>query len=251
MEPTSGRLTFNMGTAFPSSDRVAVWLAALSTALNDLLTTSRWMVGGDANRPEALAVSDAERQYLLRLSLAQLFEVRETIKHGIKPSAEGDPPNPITTFVDGLPAEAQADLERILAINTDQDQWILQTIEHVRHQTNHYGGRWGWQEMEWALTIVAGEEGEIEMASQKLAGMRLRFADLVAGQHLLRKVPEYTADPTADLDEETIVKRLSTLFQIVADSVAAAQNFVIAALDHYLDQLPDDVVEAHPEWPAN
>lgn len=245
MEPTSGRLTFEIGRVFPADDPLAVWLIALSTGLNDLLTTSRWIVGGSERAPGERQVSDAEQQYLLRVSFAQLFELRETIKHGLNLSVEPDGPKPIAEFVDTLPTEARADLAQVLAVNTNQDQWILATIKYVRNQTNHYGGKHGWAETEWALRTVAAEQGEVEMTSPHLAGMRLRYADLVAIQHLLRKSPEYSADPLADVDDETIRVRLSALFQAASESVAAAQNFVVAAINHHLEAMPDEVIDAH------
>src|SRR5437764_14274456 len=63
MQSTSGRLVFKMGDAFPADDAVAVFLASLSTALNDLLTTTRWILGGDTEQPNRRQVTNVEQQY--------------------------------------------------------------------------------------------------------------------------------------------------------------------------------------------
>jgi hypothetical protein len=61
MEPRSGRLIFTIGEAFPLDSPVAVFLVATSTALNDLVTASKWLVGGDNEEPNRVAISDVER----------------------------------------------------------------------------------------------------------------------------------------------------------------------------------------------
>ena len=117
-------------------------------------------------------------------------------------------------------------------------------MTYVRNQTSHYGGKWNWDDLAWAMKQVADDDGEIEMVNEKLAGMRLKFADHIANQHLTRKFPEYVGDPDAELDPETIEARLSTLLQAIAEVTAAAQNFATAALDAYFSTLPDGVVRA-------
>ena len=237
MQPTSGRLVFKMGDAFPADNPVAVFLTSMSTALNDLLTTTKWILGGDTEQPNRRQVTDVEQQYLLRLSFAQLFEVRESIKHARRDEE-------VDAFLKGLPDPAVRDLERLMKVNTPQDDWLLKAMTYVRNQTNHYGGKWNWDDVRWAMKQVADEDGEIEMVNDKLAGMRLKFADLIAIQHMTRKFPEYVIDPDADLDQGTIEARLSTLFKAIADVTAAAQNFATAVVDAYLDTLPEDVVRA-------
>jgi hypothetical protein len=207
----------------------------MSTALNDLLTTTKWIVGDEPDHPFQNVVSDVEQLYLLRLSFAQLYEVRESVKHGRKNEQ-------VTLFLEALPESARRELDRLLTVNTIHDNWILGAITHVRNQTSHYGGKWNWDDLEWAMKQVADDDGEIEMVNERLVGMRLKFADHIANQHLTRKFPEYAADPDAELDQETTESRLRTLFQVMSQVTAAAQNFATAAVKAYLDTLPDGVV---------
>ncbi len=99
-----------------------------------------------------------------------------------------------------------------------------------------------WEDQEWALGVVAGMDGEIEMVNSTLAGMRLRFADEVATQHLMRKFPEYEDDPEAVIGEEARNERLQALFTATREASSGAWSFVTEALDVYLDALPDGVV---------
>ncbi len=237
MTASSGRLVFRMGDAFPSGDPVAVFLVSLSTALNDLLTTRKWLVGGDQEEPFTNDVSDAERLYLLRLSFAQVCEVRESIKHARRrPEVE--------KLIATLPKTARDHLAAVQDVNTDGAHWISAAMTHVRNQTFHYGGKWNWEDLEWAMSVVADEEGEIEMLNPKLVGMRLKLADLVTIQHLCRRFPEYAVDPTADLPPEVIEERIHTLFIATRKATSSAVNFAAAALEAYLDTLPDTVVRA-------
>lgn len=97
VEPTSGRLVFRIGQAFPADDPVSVFLVAMSTAWNDLMTVSKWLTGGDYDAPNQSEVSDVEQHYLLRLTIAQLHELRETIGHARKKEE-------VAGFLDALPA---------------------------------------------------------------------------------------------------------------------------------------------------
>ena len=94
---------------------------------------------------------------------------------------------------------------------------------------------------------TADVDGEIEMRNMKLAGMRLKFADTVVNQHLSRKWPEYVEDPDAELDDAAIESRLSTLFVAMGEVVVAAQNFVVSAVEAYLDALPEGMVRIENE----
>jgi hypothetical protein len=226
-----------MREAFPVDDPVAVFIVAMSTAWNDLMTVSKWLTGGDYDAPNQFEVSDVERHYLLRLTIAQLHELQESIKHARKSEA-------VVAFLDALPEAAKRDLARVVQVDAGDAQWIRATVKYVRNQTNHYGGKHGWAELEWAMKQLADDDGEIEIRNSKLVGMRLKFADSVANQHLSRKWPEYAQDPNAELDEEIVTARLKTLMITVRDVVIAAQNFVVAAMQAYLDSLPQGVVRS-------
>jgi hypothetical protein len=234
--PLSGRLRFTIGTAFPADDPVAVFLTVLCAGLNDLVLTNRLMTakwGGD--HPHAL--KDHDQQYLLRLCMAQLHEIRETVKHGERMTEVAD-------FIESLPEDALRAHDTLLDPNRPGHQWINKAIGHVRNQTLHYGGRYNWDDATWGLTITASSEGRVEFADSSLGGMRAVFADLVTNQHLLRKLPEYDRDPQADLPDAVIEDRLAVLFQAVAESVCAATDFATLALNAYLDALPEGAIEA-------
>lgn len=235
MEPTSGRLVFKIGEAFPVDNPVAVFIVAMSSAWNDLLTVSKWLTGGDYDAPNQFDVSNVEQLFLLRLTFAQVHEVRASVKYAKNDAA-------VVAFLDTLPEQAKRDLDRVMTINTQEAQWVRATVEYVRNQTNHYGGLHGWDELTWAMKQTADVDGEIEMRNPKLVGMRFTFADSVVNQHLSRKWPEYVKDPDAELDEATIESRMSTLFIAMREVVVAAQTFVVAAVKAYLDTLPEDVV---------
>ncbi len=242
MKPTSGRLVFNIGEAFPADSPVAVFLVVVSTALNDLLTVTKWLVGGDQDQPFQNDVSDVEHLYLLRLSSAHLQELRRSIR-----VARNDAD--VEEFVSSLPESTRWHLHVLQNVNTDDDGWVEAAMRYARNQTFHYGGRWdreeddwSWDDQKWALGVVADKEGEIEMVNEKLVGMRLKFADEVAIQHLARKFPEYDDDPQADIDRETIEERLSTLIQPMRRATSAALSFTTEAVNVYLDTLPEDVV---------
>jgi len=234
-EATSGRLVFKIGEAFPADSSVAVFLVALSTALNDLLLTNRRLVGGDDDKSGINDVGAAEQQFLFRSSISHVWELRESIRHARKQ-------NPVQTFLDGLPQQAKDALAVIENPNANGANWITAAMEHIRNQANHYGGKWNWDDLKWAMANLAGADGTIEMAGSKLAGMRLMFADEIAVQYLTRKFPEYGDDPCADVDNATIEARLRTLFIAVRDVTSAAITFTELAIDAYVDTLPDGVV---------
>lgn len=243
MPLTSGRLVFKIGEVFPADDPVAVFLVALSTALNDLLFASRLLVGGDNEEPSVREPSDVEQQFLLRLSIGFVYEVRESIKHARKEKK-------VERFLAGLPDAAQAAMAAIGDVNPPEGPWVRKAMEHIRNQAFHYGGKWNWEDIEWAMRAVANEEGDIEMANSQLVGMRMRFADLVAIQHMGRRFPEYQDDPEAEPGEEIINERLRTLVKAVRSIVTAAMNFAVEAIDTYFDSLPDGVVRSEPLVPG-
>lgn len=240
MATAFGRIVFNIGDAFPPTDPVAVFLVALSTALNDLLLTNRRLVsdgddGGDDDELNLRDVTAAERQFLLRLSVSHVWELRESIRHARQQSE-------VEAFITALPDTARSDLARIQDLNTTSAHWIRAAMEHTRNQANHYGGKWNWDDVQWAMTKVGDRDGAIEFTTPNLAGMRLTFADQVAVQPLTRKFPEFAQDPAAEVSDEQLNARIRTLFTAVQQATSAAIGFTNAAVKAYLDGLPGGVV---------
>lgn len=227
------RWTFKVGDVFPADDPVAVFIVAVSIALNDLLRTNKRMVGGNDAAPAQVEVEEDEQLYLLRLDIAQFHELCETIKN-----ARNQFPD-VETFISSLPAETQADLAQIEQVNPPNDAWVEAAIRYVRNQTFHYGGRWDWEALEWSLTTLRDEPSELEVANQTFGGLHLRFADLVTLQYLIRKIPEHSI-ANSDPPIEVVTERLGSLAQAVAAGTTAAIRFVEAALAIYFSQLPSD-----------
>jgi hypothetical protein len=164
VEQSTVRLMFKMGDVFPADDPIATFLVAVSMALNDLVTVTKWMVGGDQHVPDNHDVGADEQHYLLRLSIAQLYEVRESISHAQRNDR-------VQFFLASLSPQARADLDRLMNANVREDSWVRATVSHVRNQTNHYGGRWNWDDLTWAMRQVAEDVAEIEVVSPRLAGL--------------------------------------------------------------------------------
>jgi hypothetical protein len=150
----------------------------------------------------------------------------------------------VESFLQTLPESGTQDLARLLDGDTSQEHWISKVMTHMRNQASHYNGKWNWEDLEW------GHEAGRRRAGRDRGGQRQahRHAPEVRRLHrqpaLTRKFPEYVADPDAELDQETIENRLSTLFQVIAQTSSAALNFAAAAVNAYLDTLPDGVVRA-------
>lgn len=238
---TSGQLVFRIGDAFPADNPVAVFLVAMSTALNDLLLTNRQLLGGDDSEPGLYEVDPPEHLFLLRSSISQVWELRESLRHARKQDA-------VEKFLANLPQKSKQHLAAIEDPNRDDAPWIEEAIKHIRHQTNHYGGKWNWTDLEWAMDKIADGEGAIEMSSSKVAGMRLRFADEIAAQHLMRKFPEYAEGVSAEVDNEAIQARLRTLFTAIGEFTSAALAFICQAIEAYFEALPEGVIRAEPRF---
>jgi hypothetical protein len=236
----SGRLVFKIGEAFPASDPVAVFLVALSCALNDLLLTNRLLVGG-GNDPDPHEISTAEQQFLFRMNISHVWELRESIRHARK---RGE----VEAFIDALPGTAEAALAAIDNVNTDDAQWISAAMEHIRNQANHYGGKWNWDDLEWAMGAVADVEGAIEMAGPRLVEARFAFADDILLQHLTRKFPEYLESADAKVSDEAIHARIRTLVVAIQQVTSAAITFTASAINAYVDMLPGDLVRIESGW---
>lgn len=226
-ERSGQRHTFRFGEAFPADHPVAVLVVAMATAFNDLLRTNLRLLTDEDSY-------EGERLYLLRISFAQLHELRESIKHARKD-------NRVATFLEGLSEEARGDLALVIRLNPGTEPWVAKAISYVRNQTIHYGGKFGWEAQTWALKALADEEGEV-VSNSLFSGLQLRFADLVAVQHFTRKAPEFDDDPHASPDEEVLRSRLRTLFTAASTTTTSALRLIDASVNSYLASLPPGVV---------
>ena len=180
----------------------------------------------------------AERLYLVRLSASHLYELRKTIELALGDAAVRD-------FVDRLPDEVRADLSLVRRFKIG---WIQKAVGHIRNNTFHYGNRKkDLDNLRWALTVTAEDEGEVTMIDDTLGGQRLGFADTVANQQLARRFPEYEKNPKADIDDSVLMARSSELFKAMSDATTAALRFLAAVVHLYLSDLPDGVVVTNVE----
>jgi len=109
-----------------------------------------------------------------------------------------------------LSASARKKLAALENVNTKKDGWLEDAVLHLRNQTVHYGGRWNWDDVEWAMRQAGTEEGSAEFLPGPSGRMRFIFADTVASQHFTRRFPEVDADPEAELDREVLGLRFKT-----------------------------------------
>lgn len=169
---------FRMQDAFPPDDPKAAFIAAISMGFNDLTITAKRIV----NEIDTLDMDEAT--YLLRMSFAQLHELRSTIRDNLNQKK-------VAEFVRNLPEEAQADLNRILHPG---DKWIVDTISYVRNKTNHYGDSNNVSSLKWAMRRAADGVGMVELAGPSVGQMKLEFAYTIVIHHISRKFPEYYDD---------------------------------------------------------
>jgi hypothetical protein len=220
--PDERRIAFNMGRAFPADDPVADFVVAASLAWNDLLLVNMRLVGGDEDGPDKYEVSAAEVRYLVRVATAHLHELRECIGHSRETSGEVD------EFLSRLPPDALSELSALMDLNTPENDWIETALAYLRNQTFHYGAKSNWKGLRWALRSVADKTGEIVATTTTNAGTRLEFADLVAVQHFVK----FGGDDA-----------MAVLAKAVTAAIAGAIQFVMHLLWHYLNDLPESVVD--------
>lgn len=240
MTPTSGRDTFQIGAAFPASDSVAVFATVIATALNDLITTNRWLLRQyTPDADEGVAVG--EKLYTLRLAMAHTMEFRASVISALRQPE-------VVAFLDEAdrrqPDLGLVKLRKEMVQIPGAQPWVKATLDHVRNQTFHYGGdKYNeWTHNQWALRAVAGFDSEISYEGPQTADMRLAFADEVAQQHLIRKIPEF--EHADEVEEKIVEARVRHLFKSTAALMKVSMDFGIAVVVAYLDQLPDGIVVA-------
>lgn len=93
------RLTFEMSDAFPADDDIALWIASLSMALNDIRTSAEYAVRDE--QPEH------ERLYFVRVLASH---IREAVKIVL---LEHDQRHDVQAFVQAMPEAGQRAFEEI------------------------------------------------------------------------------------------------------------------------------------------
>lgn len=229
-------ISFNFGEAFPAEDPVAAFVVALSLAWKDLLYVNMRLVGRDEGGRATQVVSGGERRYLVGVAFAHLYEMRTCVSQAREKWPK------VATFLDRLSADARDDLRQVLDLNTAEHDWIESALGYLRHQTFHYGATTNWKAVRWAIREVSTEEGVISKPTNTEVGIRLDFAELVWVQHLTRKLPATALGADDEAKQALQERQLRALVEAVTTAMSAAIRFASAALDSYLNKLPEGVV---------
>jgi hypothetical protein len=158
---------FVTGEAFPESDPVAVWIASLSRALNDIRTASNHAV-----RPKQPA---HERLYFVRVLATH---IREAVKLVAR---EHDDPPEVQRFIAGMPqvrGDALDEIKRRIDTKFKQRSTIslFDDIKRLRDDTFHYGSvrdADSIERMRAAMREVADEEG-VYRSPTRITGPSMR-----------------------------------------------------------------------------
>jgi hypothetical protein len=220
------RITFVIGEAFPESDPVAAWIASLSRALNDIRTASSYAV-----RPKQPA---HERLYFVRVLASH---IREAVKFIAR---EHDDRPEVQRFVAGMPQAGRDALDeikrRIDAKFTQRSTTSLfDDIKRLRDDTFHYGSvrdADSIKRMRAAMNVVADEQGVYSLADKD---HRAEYADNITAA---------LTHPFEGTDEEKIAQAHEMHKEII-QLIGPLSTFLQSAEAHWLNQLPDGVVN----WP--
>jgi hypothetical protein len=192
-------ITVEMGEAFPADDPVARFVVVLAMMSNDALRSFS-LLDPDAPVGEA----GAFQMWLFRQQAAMYVEAATFIGDSAHYFLE------VATFIEGLPAEAKSEHERIVGgINRDSQHYVGAWLEPHRHVTFHYAemhpekAERGLEKIQQALRKVANKKGQITHGTL-LHEIRFGFADVVARE----SVPP-------DEDTNTIVALREALLALV------------------------------------
>jgi hypothetical protein len=211
------RLTFEMREAFPSDDDIAVWIASLSMALNDLRTAAEYAVRSE--QPEH------ERLYFVRILASH---IREAVKIVV---LDHDQREDVEAFVTGMPEDGRDALEEIkrriyTAFPMRLDVSLFDDVQRLRDDTFHYArDQTSVSRMREAMRRAAGEQGSYLVTDR---AVRAEYADL------LRVYLAHPFDGTAD--EKTAQAR--AMHEAIVNLIRPLSTFLHAAEAHWLNQGP-------------
>jgi hypothetical protein len=162
------RVTFKMGEGFPADDDIAVWIASLSRALNDIRTSSRFAV-----RQDQLA---HERLYFVRVLASH---IREAVKIVV---LETDKRQDIQAFVARMRQEGRDALDEIKEridrpFPSRPEVTVFEAIKDLRDDTFHYArDTKSVERMRESMRRASDEEGAYLVADKN---HRAEYADLI------------------------------------------------------------------------
>jgi hypothetical protein len=215
------RVTFEMGRAFPPEDDIAVWIASLSMALNDIRTAAEYAV-----RPQQ---REHERLYFVRTLASHIREALKIVVLG------HDQRRDVQDFVSGMQQEGREALDEIkrLIYATFQlrsDISLFDDITRLRDDTFHYArdeesvGR-----MRKAMRQAASEEGSYLVTDRAL---RAEYADVLR---------VYLAHPFQGTEEERAAQARE-MHQAICQAIGPLSSFLHAAEAYWLGRRPAGVV---------
>jgi hypothetical protein len=210
--------TFNIGAACPADKAVARFVTVLGIVNNEW-HRSMYLMNLTQDDPDGAGI----RLQLTRSQAASLLEATKFITDSRKRFPE------VGTFVAGLDADAQQNLDRLLAALDPNSPHFMDWLKDHRDVTNHFPKLHptayanGDEEVANALANAAPHTGTISTGETQ-AKERFGFADEVAVQLL----PDIVENP----DE---IKKL-------AEARIALGTFVRAAIAAYMYSLPAGVV---------
>lgn len=220
------RITFLIGEAFPEDDPIAVWIASLSRALNDIRTATKYAV-----RPDQ---PPHERLYFVRVTASH---IREAVKLAAR---EHEKRPEVQHFVAGMPQAGRDALDEInrridAKFEKRPSVSLFDDIKRLRDDTFHYGSdrdKDSIERMRAAMGRVADVEGVYSLADRD---HRAEYADdiTVALTH-----------PFDGAQEEQIAMARELHIDII-ELLGPLSTFLQAAEGHWLNQRPEGVIN----WP--
>jgi hypothetical protein len=158
--------SFRIGDVFDAVDPMAVWLATLGVALNDLIHSNMKIDG---------AKLDWEGLYEWRVATGHFFEAGLHLRRGAEIPE-------VVEFID-----SNNDLRELYDAALDSFDEVLPFTGGVRNQVAfHYVGRKGAKSMRKALQGLADTDGKITSPSGKLRDSRQEWADELTTHFVLQ-----------------------------------------------------------------
>ncbi len=224
-------ITFNMGRAFPADDDIAIWIASLSRALNDIRTAAAY--AGRQKQPEH------ERLYFVRVLASHIREAFKLVVVGHQERQD------VQDFVQGMPQEgrdALDDLDRRLNTVFEvrrPEATVFEVVKDLRDDTFHYAvdpkkDKGSAERMRRAMRRAADEEGTYRLTDRD---HRAEFADLI-DVYLVHPF-DGTREEKDDLARE--------LHSTILELIGPLSTFLQAAEGQWLRERPVGVVS----WPPD